>query len=68
MNTTNAFILAIGIAVAGISFAVGQGTNRQAPGAINGCIFYASAFTLSDGQRTAFLCDTNGRLKVTTTP
>ncbi len=68
MTNSQAAILAIGMSVASIGYVIAQGTTRLSPANVDGCVFYASAFTLSDGQRTGFLCDSNGRLKVTTTP
>lgn len=67
MTNTQAFILATGIALAGIGFAIAQGSAVISPAAINGCIVYASPITQSDGARTAFTCDLTGKLRVTTT-
>lgn len=43
-------------------------TQQKGPAAVNGCIYIAAGITLTNLQSTVFLCDINGRLKVTTTP
>lgn len=40
----------------------------QSPAAINGCIVLTGAVTMSNLQNSSFICDAQGRLKVTTTP
>ena len=62
MTNTQALIIAIGIAVAGIGFAMAQ----QSPSAVQGCIYYASPPTLTDKQQAVFTCDSTGKLRVTT--
>lgn len=65
MKTHHAIIIALGIAFTGIVVATAQQTS---PNAINGCQYIAAGVTLTNLQRSVFLCDINGRLKVTTTP
>lgn len=43
-------------------------SQQTSPAAVNGCIFISGGITLTNLQSTVFLCDVNGRLKVTTTP
>lgn len=43
-------------------------SQQTGPAQVNGCIYIASGVTLTNLQSTVFLCDANGRLKVTTTP
>ena len=43
-------------------------SQQTAPAAINGCVYISGGVTLTNQQSTVFLCDLNGRLKVTTTP
>ena len=66
ITNTQAFILAAGIAVAGIGFALAQGSAFVSPASVNGCVVFATPPTLSDGYRTAFTCDLTGKLRVTT--
>lgn len=40
----------------------------QSPAAINGCIVQTGGITMSNLQSNSFICDAQGRLKVTTTP
>ncbi len=65
MKTHHAVIIACGLAFAGIVGAVAQKTT---PDAITGCQYIAAGVTLTNLQSYPFLCDINGRLKVTTTP
>lgn len=67
MTNTQALIISVGIALAGIGYAVAQGSSFVSPASVNGCVVYASPVTLSDGYRTAFTCDLTGKLRVTTT-
>ena len=62
MTNTQALIIAVGIAIAGIGFAVAQ----QSPAATNGCVYMASPPTLSNGQQAVLTCDSTGKLRVTT--
>lgn len=41
---------------------------QPAPSQIPGCVYLSSPPTLTNLQTSPFLCDINGRLKVTTTP
>jgi hypothetical protein len=43
-------------------------SQQTGPAAVNGCIYISGGVTLTNLQSTVFLCDINGRLKVTTTP
>lgn len=66
MTNLQALILAVGIAVAGIGYAVAQVSTKIAPSNISGCVVYSSPPTFSDGQSTVLTCDTTGKLRVTT--
>jgi hypothetical protein len=45
-----------------IGFAGAAPAQIQTPAAVNGCIYLANPITLTDKQRSAFLCDANGKL------
>lgn len=64
MTNTQAVIIAIGIAVAGIAYAQAQG--QTIPNTLPGCVYNTTPPTLANGQQTVLQCDVNGRLKVTT--
>lgn len=63
MTNTQALIIAVGIAFAGIGFAWAQ----QSPSQVTGCIFFSAPPTLSNGQQAVLTCDSTGKLRVTTT-
>lgn len=62
MTNMQAFIIALGIAVAGIGYAMAQ----QPPAFIPGCVYLSSPPGLNNGQTSPLLCDSTGRLRVTT--
>ena len=66
VTNTQAVIVAVGIAVAGIGFAWAQGSTLRSPSAITGCVVYAVAPTLADGYSASLTCDLTGKLRVTT--
>lgn len=43
-------------------------SQQTGPAQINGCVYLSAGITLTNLQSSTFLCDINGRLKVTTTP
>lgn len=63
MSNLQALMIAVGLALSGVVLATAQQTS---PNAINGCQYIAAGVTLTNLQRSAFLCDINGRLRVTT--
>ena len=64
MTTTQAWIIATGIMLAGALAGVAQQTG---PALVNGCVYLAAPPTLSDRQSQVFTCDSTGKLRVTTT-
>jgi NaMN:DMB phosphoribosyltransferase len=65
---TEAIILAIGIAIAGIIISRAQPTT---PVAVNGCIQLTAAPVSTSANnlvQTPFTCDVQGRLRTSTTP
>ena len=44
---------------------LGAPAEAQTPAAVNGCVYTSGGITLSNGQRTAFQCDVNGKLLTT---
>ena len=44
---------------------LGAPAEAQTPAAVNGCVYISGGITLSNGQRTAFQCDVNGKLLTT---
>ena len=44
---------------------LGAPATAQTPAAVNGCVYISGGITLSNGQRTAFQCDVNGKLLTT---
>ena len=61
--------LFFGLVVVALGFTVLPIKSQQTgPAAVNGCIYISGGVTLTNLQSTVFLCDINGRLKVTTTP
>lgn len=64
MKTMHVLMLCGAIVLAGVAIGVAQQTS---PAAINGCIVSATPLTtLTTGQQTTFICDTAGRLRVST--
>jgi len=39
---------------------------QTGPAQVNGCVYYATPPTLTNGQSYVFTCDVNGKLRVTT--
>lgn len=62
MKIWQSIIIALGIAAAG----VGYGLAQPAPGLIPGCVYLSSPPTLTNGQTSPLLCDSTGKLRVTT--
>jgi len=58
----------LGIAAAWAFSMMPTRSQQTGPAAVNGCIYISGGVTLTNLQSTVFLCDVNGRLKVTTTP
>ena len=44
---------------------LGAPATAQTPAAVTGCVYISGGITLSNGQRTAFQCDVNGKLLTT---
>jgi hypothetical protein len=63
VTNTQAWIIALGLILGGIAVSIAQQT---APAAVNGCIYYATPPTLTDGQSFVFTCDSSGKLRATT--
>ncbi len=55
-----------GLLVAAGAAAVQVAGAQQAPNVIPGCVYLASPPTLSNGQTATLLCDSTGKLRVTT--
>ena len=55
-----------GLLVAAGAAAVQVAGAQVGPNTIPGCIYLASPPTLTNGQRTTLLCDSTGKLRVTT--
>lgn len=63
MRTSHVLILAAAIIIVGIAIGFAQVT---APAAVNGCVYYSTPPTLTNGQTYPFTCDSGGKLRVTT--
>lgn len=63
MKIWHAIIIALGIMGAGIGYGW---TQQTAPAQINGCVYFSTPPSLTNGQSSAFTCDSTGKLRVTT--
>ena len=63
MRTLHVVIIAVSIVLTGVVIGIAQQTS---PAAVNGCIYYATPSTLTNGQSTVLTCDSTGKLRVTT--
>jgi hypothetical protein len=64
MTNLQAVIIALGLTLGGVALVTAQ---QVGPASINGCVYYATPPTLTNGQSYVFTCDVNGKLRTTTT-
>ena len=55
-----------GVYAFAVQFVIPLVAQTQSPGAINGCVVLTAQVTMTNLQNSSFICDQNGRLKVTT--